>query len=169
MASKRTWSPVAVTSKYSCSIDGVTYKEVHFSFLIGVFMVVSWSLSRLLDVVWNHQISLQWRSVRLQHSFSLFSNLHNSFRAYKLVGCLFACLCTNLRMNYSYNTNNWCFSLEMIALLLFLILMLELYFLIFFSHLPSIFLLQQFEKIHLDYDDRCRPTPMLLIKDPHMF
>ena len=36
--------PRAVTSKSSCSMDGVTDTEVHSSFLSGVVMMVSWSL-----------------------------------------------------------------------------------------------------------------------------
>lgn len=100
------------------------------------------------DGIWNHQTRLQWRAIDCS-IVSVYSIL--SFRAFELVGVVtFACLSIHLNINYSCNTNTWCFSLGMMALLFFLILMPELYFKIFFSHLPSIFLLQQFERVCLD-------------------
>lgn len=135
----------------SCSIDGC-YR--HRSTLFSFWAELSWWFPGLWgtdDVIWSHQLDLQRSSVRLQHSFRLLFLLHSSFHIYALVRVvIFACLCTHLKINYSCNTNPWCFSLRMMALLFFFILMLELYFLIFFPHLPSVFLLQQFERIHLD-------------------
>lgn len=119
---------------------------------LPLWVELSWwipGLGGTEDVIWSHRTRLQW-SNKTAAEFRLLSIL--SFHVFELFGVvMFACLSIHLNINnYSCNTNTWCFSLGMMALLFYLILMPELYFKTFFSHLPSIFLLQQFERVCLD-------------------
>ena len=139
--------PIAVTSRSSCSIDGTTDTDAlcisernrHDGFLVSGH----WGR----DLESPDTLAVESSETAAQFLFTL----SLKFRAFESVGVvMFACLSIHLNINYSYSTNTWRFSLGMMALLFFLSLMPELYFKIFFSHLPSIFLLQQFERVCLD-------------------